>query len=251
MTSVSDLPVLKGQSNTSNRLWLVLIAPPLLFLAAIVVASAYFGVANADDPEAIATQTTQAMPYILLVTQISLGLLLVTALRTDKLSLKDIGWQLNTGKTLWREVVIGFIPGAVLGLLYVTVLSPLLTLAQQTLGDYIPAGELLPTVGASLVPFFAANVLLAPFVEENLYRGYTFAHPARRFSPAVTLVVTCLFFGLLHWAGGAWYILLTGIVAGGLFGGLRLWRQNIVAPFAAHLALNLFEFIFVWLWISV
>ena len=57
---------------------------------------------------------------------------------------------------------------------------------------------------------------------------------------------SCLFFGLLHWTGGFWYILLTGFVAGGIFAALFLWRRNIVATYAAHLALNLVEFLFVW-----
>ena len=35
---------------------------------------------------------------------------------------------------------------------------------------------------------------------------------------------------------------LTGIVAGGAFSWLYLWRGSIVAPFAAHLALNTAEF---------
>jgi hypothetical protein len=52
---------------------------------------------------------------------------------------------------------------------------------------------------------------------------------------------TCIFFGLLHWAGGFWYMVLTGFVAGGLFAGLRVWRGSLIAPFAAHLALNLLE----------
>jgi hypothetical protein len=48
--------------------------------------------------------------------------------------------------------------------------------------------------------------------------------------------------------GVFWHILLTGgAVAGGLFAGLFLWRRNVVAPFAAHLALNLLEFLYIWL----
>ncbi len=42
-------------------------------------------------------------------------------------------------------------------------------------------------------------------------------------------------------------MLLTGLVAGGLFAGLYMARKNVIAPFAAHLALNVVEFLFVWL----
>jgi membrane protease YdiL (CAAX protease family) len=229
---------------------LLLLAPPVIFLGAIVSASLYFGIITGGDPQAIATQTTQATPYILLTTQVCLALLGYAALRADKLTRSDIGWPSVSTSSLGREVLIGLVPGAALGLVYVTWLSPLLTFVQQTLGDYVPAGELLPTVGASVLPFFLTNVVFAPFVEESIYRGYAFARLGQRFSPAITLLITCLFFGLLHWAGGFWYTLLTGIVAGGLFGGLRLWRPNIVASFTAHLVLNLIEFVFVWLWLS-
>lgn len=40
-------------------------------------------------------------------------------------------------------------------------------------------------------------------------------------------------------------MLLFGFVAGGLFVALRLVRGNLAAPFAAHLGLNVVEFLFV------
>ena len=114
------------------------------------------------------------------------------------------------------------------------------------MGDYVPPGELTGALGAALVPFFLANVLLAPFVEESLYRGYALDRLRQRYGLALAVVISCAFFGLLHWAGGFWYILLTGFVAGGLFAGLRVWRRTLIAPFAAHLALNILEFVWIW-----
>jgi len=37
---------------------------------------------------------------------------------------------------------------------------------------------------------------------------------------------------------------------GGLFFWLRLWHKNIIAPFAAHLALNIVEMLYIILTIS-
>jgi hypothetical protein len=90
-----------------------------------------------------------------------------------------------------------------------------------------------------------ANVLLAPFFEESLYRGYAQDRLQRRYGLPIAIVISCTLFGLLQWAGGLWYIVLTGIVAGGLFVGLRVWRRTLVAPFAAHLVLNILEFIWI------
>lgn len=89
--------------------------------------------------------------------------------------------------------------------------------------------------------------MLAPFVEENIYRGYAISRLRQRFGITGAIFLSCLFFGLLHWAGGFWYVVLTGIVAGGIFAGLFVWRRNIVVAYAAHLALNLVEFLLVWL----
>jgi hypothetical protein len=120
----------------------------------------------------------------------------------------------------------------------------MLTSLQQ-IWDYVPAGELFTTLGASIIPFAIADVLLAPFVEESIYRGYGLARMLGKFSRPVAVVLSCFFFGILHWTGGFWYILLTGIVAGGLFTWLQVLRKNIIAPFAAHLTLNVVETIFV------
>jgi membrane protease YdiL (CAAX protease family) len=237
-----------NQSQTPmRRTWALLIAGPLLFLAAIVAVSIFYGIATRGDAQAIAEQTPKAMPVVLAVVQLVLLALLALALRSERLSWSGIGWRLGEGHRLRREALLGLVPGAVLAVLYFTALSPAITWLQSNVGDYVPPGELTGALGAALVPFFVANVLLAPFVEESLYRGYTLDRLRQRYGLAPAVIITCAFFGLLHWAGGFWYILLTGILAGGLFAGLRVWRGTLVAPFAAHLALNALEFAWIWL----
>jgi hypothetical protein len=88
-----------------------------------------------------------------------------------------------------------------------------MTTAQLTIGDYVPAGVLLPTLESAIIPFFIANVVFAQFVEEGIYRGYALTRMFGQFSTLTAIVISCVFFGLLHWTGGFWYILLTGIAA--------------------------------------
>lgn len=233
-----------------GRVWPVLLAGPLLFLLGIVLASIYYGVATQGDAKAIPGLVAASTPYQLVVIQILLFFIIRWAMKRDGLAWSDLGWWIAAGQCTWREALVGVAPGAVLGLLYIFVLSPWLTSIQRSLGDYVPAGELLPVLGAAILPFFIANVLLAPFVEENIYRGYALTRWSGRFSQPVAILLSCLFFGLLHWAGGFWYMLLTGFVAGGLFAWLYTRRRNIIAPFAAHLALNIVEFLFIWLVLS-
>ena len=228
-----------------SRVWWTLLAAPILFLLAIVVASIYFSVATqGQNVEAISEMVAASTPYQLVVVQIWLLLILIKSMKRDGLTWKTIGWENAEGRRASREVLVGGGLGVALGLLYIFVLSPMLTSLQQ-IWDYVPAGELLTSLGASLIPFAIANVALAPFVEESIYRGYGLTRLLGRFSQPVAIALSMFFFGLLHWTGGFWYILLTGIVAGGLFAWLRLSRKNILAPFTAHLALNIVETIFI------
>lgn len=228
-----------------GRVWWTLLAAPILFFLAIVIASIYFGfITQGQNVEAIPEMVAASTPYQLVVIQTGLLLILMKSMKQDGMAWKDIGWEPLEGQPIWREVLAGAIPGAALGLAYVYALSPILTRLQR-IWDYVPAGELFTTLGASIVPFAIADILLAPFVEESIYRGYGLARLLGRFSQPVAIALSCFFFGILHWTGGFWYILLTGIVAGGLFAWLRLSRKNMIAPYAAHLALNIVETVFI------
>lgn len=237
----------KETPQRMRRVWLILISAPVLFLVVIIAASVYFGAITQGDAQVISERVIGATPYLLLAVQILLLLILLGTMRSDGVSFRDLGWHLPAGHTMWQEALIGVLVGVGLGVLYIFVLSPVLTTIQRIVGDYVPPGQLLPNLGSTVLPFFVANVLLAPFVEENIYRGYAIPRLGQRLSQPGAILISCLFFGLLHWSGGFWYILLTGAVAGGVLAGLFTWRRNIVAAFAAHLALNLVEFLFVWL----
>jgi membrane protease YdiL (CAAX protease family) len=235
---------MNNSSQKFNRVWWVLFAGPILFLLGILVMSVYYGiVSQGKNVEAIPGLVAASTPYQLVVIQILLLLIVSRAMKRDGLTWKDIGWKTDNGQQLWRELLIGVIPGIMLGLSYIYLLSPMLTTLQQ-IWDYVPAGDLLSTLSSAIIPFVIADVLLAPFVEENIYRGYGLARLLGKFSQPTAIALSCLFFGILHWTGGFWYILLTGIVAGGLLAWLRVSRKNMIAPFATHLALNVVETIF-------
>ncbi len=235
------------KSLKKNSPWFPLWFPPVLFLLVIVAFSIYYGAQAQGDANVIAQKTTAATPYILLTVQLLLLVTQFAIFRRQGLTLSQIGWQAGAGKEAWKEILLGAAFGASLGILYIYVLSPLMTAAQTAFGDYVPAGELLPSLGTAIIPFFLANVILAPFVEENIYRGFALTRLMPRFGTVGAIVISCVFFGLLHWSGGFWYMLLTGVVAGGLLAGLFVKRKNILAPFGAHLALNIVEFLLIWL----
>jgi hypothetical protein len=220
----------------------VLAIPPVIFLLVTVGFAFYFGSRGAE-PQQIAARTQEAASWILLGVQVLL-LVLVAVLSGSK---DGIGWSLPSGRRLGVETAIGLAWGAALGVAYVFALAPALTWVQGAMGDYVPAGSVMPTVGRSLWPFLIADVVLAPFVEESIYRGWATSRLLVRFGTIPTAVIVCSSFGLLHWVGGLWYMLLTGFVAGGLFIALRLARQNMAVAFGAHLGVNVVEYLFVWL----
>lgn len=221
------------------KTWLLLLAGPVLFLVAIVGASVFLGLRGVDATQ-IAGRVPLLMPQILLGVLVSLGFLIFILLRVD------VVWALPYATKAMNDVAIGVLVGGLLAMSYIFWIGPALEVLQRAVGDYVPAGAVLSTVSGSIGLFFVANVMLAPLVEETLYRGYAIPLLATHFGVAWAVGITCLLFGLLHWPGGIWYMLLTGGVAGGAFAGLFLWRDGILTPFVAHMTLNLIEFIYAW-----
>jgi len=221
------------------KTWLLLLAGPILFLVAIVgvsVSLAFRGM----DATLIAERVPLLMPQILLGALLGLGFLILFVPQLDLI------WAIPGATKTFRDLAIGMLVGALLAFSYLYWISPTIELLQRTVGDYVPPGSVLPAISGSIGLFFIANVLLAPLIEETLYRGYAIPLLTTHLGLAWAVALTCLSFGLLHWPGGVWYMLLTGVVAGGAFSGLFLWRDGILAPFAAHLTLNVIEFIYAW-----
>jgi len=222
-----------------NSVWLLLVAGPILFLLAIIGASVWLSVRGLS-PDLISQRVPMLIPHILLSVLVCLGIL------TALLAPVNTVWMKVTPNKALVDMLIGLIVGTLLAVAYLKWLAPLLETAQRVIGDYVPPGAVLPSISKSIGIFFIANVLLAPLVEETLFRGYALPLLGDHLGTVWAVIITCVFFGLLHWAGGFWYIVLTGTVAGGAFAALALWRGGVIAPFAAHLALNLIEFSYSW-----
>ena len=215
---------------------LLLTAGPLLFLVAIAGGSLLL-VARGVPAERVPARIGAFASHLLLAVLGGLALLLLLrhleAVRTV--------WTLPPVPDAIADAVTGLAVGALIGAAYIGFLARWLERAQRSIGDYVPPGEVLSTVSGNLAPFAVANVLLAPLVEETLYRGIAIPVLAAGHGTAAAVVVSSLAFGLLHWPGGFWYMLLTGPFLGGVLAALFLWSDGVVAPYAAHLALNVVE----------
>lgn len=227
--------------ENSRKTWTLWILPPIIFLLCLMGLITYFSMGNLSG-EAIAEKTAASISLILFVSQLLILLLLLRYAKKHQINI-----LLDTFKSpqIIKDIFWGILLGLLISISYFKLgLSEVIAYLQNNLGDYVPAGETSKSVSNNISLFFIANVLLAPFVEENIYRNIVFKELNKKYNDYITVLLTALFFGLLHWMGGFWYILATGIFIGIPFGIIQLKRDSILLVFVAHLVLNVIEFIF-------
>lgn len=219
------------------KLWLLLATGPTLFFIAFATLSVAFSVTG-TAPTQISEKVSAFIPHCLIFVLASLGIVTL-AFGFDVPAV----WRLQEYPVVLVDALIGVVAGVALAALYFVWLEPALRSLQKVYGDYVPPGSILPSLSGNLALFFVANVILAPLVEETVYRGIALPVLSAKLGSVVAVTLSCLAFGALHWAGGFWYMLLTGSIAGGSLAALYLWRGGILAPFVAHLTLNLIEYV--------
>lgn len=127
-------------------------------------------------------------------------------------------------------VGLGLLSGVSLSLLGVSLLSHMPfppPESMQALDEFMQSGW--------AVPRYAAMLLVAPFFEEVLFRGWLLRTWERRHARWVAIVVTAIPFALLHLAG--WRVLIV-LPLGLLFGWLAAGRRTLWPAMAAHLGAN-------------
>jgi hypothetical protein len=93
--------------------------------------------------------------------------------------------------------------------------------------------------------FLLMAVLLAPLVEETIFRGYIYPVIAKSWGVAASVLITGALFGLLHGfqlGGALWQIALL-IVVGIIFTWVRATAKTVVASYCLHVGYNSFLFV--------
>ena len=103
----------------------------------------------------------------------------------------------------------------------------------------VPIEELFRYKNTAML-FMAMAVLVAPLVEETVFRGYLYPLFAKYFGVAASILVTGILFGLMHGAqlGWTWGLVLTLIVVGVIFTFVRARTGSVFASFLLHLGYN-------------
>ena len=104
--------------------------------------------------------------------------------------------------------------------------------------------EFLITSRAWLLVWMLVGVVLAPVVEETVFRGFLLPLFARGVGPWLAIVLTAIPFGLLHGAQNhwAWQPVVLIALAGAAFGWVRQKTGSTASAFVLHAAYNATEF---------
>jgi hypothetical protein len=149
----------------------------------------------------------------------------------------------------WRQLLTGTIPrrivylSLILGGFSLSLLVQLASAALQTKAK-LPIQQYFQDPRSALL-LMLMSILLAPLVEETIFRGYIYPVVARSFGIGASVVITGTLFGLLHapqlWGGWGQILLLIGV--GIIFTAARAVSRTVVASYILHVSYNSFLFI--------
>lgn len=203
---------------------------PSLALAAMLSRASRMVAPGWFFSDAVRTLVFQSFMYVFLLG----ALYLVVAWRYGEPFLTSLGWTFP-------------IPRAFL----VLTAGPALAVALSALGVILRAPqdssqiEILIKSRASLAAIILFGVVLAPIVEEMLFRGFLLPLLVRSMGPWLGILLTAVPFALLHGVQNQWAwqpVLLIGI-AGIAFGYVRYKTGSTTAAFLMHSAYNAMGFL--------
>lgn len=167
-------------------------------------------------------------------------LALQTRLRADTPFWRTMGW---------RAVASHHVPKAV-AYLCLCAVGVLLSMFVQFASSFSQPQGKLPIEGffqdrGSALLLMLLSVLLAPVLEETVFRGLIYPVIARSFGVAVSIVLTGTLFGLLHSAQlwGGWLQIGLLVVVGIVFTYVRAVTGTVLASYLLHLSYNSFLFV--------
>jgi len=110
---------------------------------------------------------------------------------------------------------------------------------QMKTPENLPMEELFKFRQTALL-FMAMAVLVAPLVEETLFRGYLYPLFARSFGVGPGIVLTGILFGMMHGAqlGWTWSLVSILILVGIIFTTVRARTGSVFASYLMHLGYN-------------
>ncbi len=213
-------------------------AATFLFSILLVIGFAVFGVSlsklqKPGSAEGLFVVASQAILFFVL-----LGYLFVqTRVRFHSPFWRTLGWRpLETHRIRGAWAYLGLIVSGLLLALLVQVGSAIFGTKAQ-----LPMEQLFQDRRTALLLVLMA-VLLAPVVEETIFRGYLYPLIARTFGITTGIAATGILFGLLHapqlWGG--WVQIGLLVLVGIVFTYVRAVTRTVVGSYLLHVSYNSF-----------
>ena len=148
---------------------------------------------------------------------------------------RSLGWR----KLGWNENRWPKNPWLYLGSGGVLSLLVFAATAKMQPPENVPIEELFKYKNTAMM-FMAMAVLVAPVVEETVFRGYLYPLFAKSLGVATSIVITGILFGLMHGAqlGWTWGLVTVLVVVGIVFTFVRARTGSVFASFLLHLGYN-------------
>ena len=233
-----DLLVPWGWQEVALFVILLVIGGVVVTRGMAEIAVRFLGV---DPNDMFGTTMSTAKSVVVLLSQAILDggailyLYLMLLARTDAPFWQTIGWrEMKPGTRKIRDSAMHFLAGGAVLAVVVTFVGGFLN-SKGTL----PIEELLKA-RVSMVLFGVMGVLVAPLVEETIFRGFLYPVIARRLGIAAGIAITGTLFGLMHAAqlGGAWGQIALLILVGVVLTWVRARTGTVAASFFVHLGYN-------------
>lgn len=147
---------------------------------------------------------------------------------------RTLGWRrIKLSSGALRNPWLYFFGGCALSVLV------FIATAKMKAPPDVPIEELFRYKNTALF-FMAMAVLVAPLVEETVFRGYLYPLLAKTFGVATGIITTGILFGLMHGAqlGWTWALVSVLIVVGVIFTFVRARTGSVFASFLLHLGYN-------------
>ncbi len=151
--------------------------------------------------------------------------------------MREIGWNRVSPESLISPFCVGF-GLSVLASLLLAVFVMLLPFMQDMMAEYSAQMELL--VGGSAILSGIATVLVAPVVEEVIFRGLIYTRLRRTFPQIAAMLISALVFGLVH---GTVVHLIYTVPLGVIMCVFYERYRSLWASIALHVGFNLAGFV--------
>jgi membrane protease YdiL (CAAX protease family) len=146
----------------------------------------------------------------------------------------------------WTDLGIGVMTGVAMVFGAGIVLQVVRSIVDAVVGHHVSNPEQVPQTvrGGFLVVSGFVVVVLAPLAEETFFRGFLYKALRRRYSVWPAALLSSLFFGLVHFAGLKFLLIIPALIVVGLILALVYERRrSLLASVAAHATFNLIGFL--------